>query len=109
MITLDTIRKGFKDINDLVNLADVKVMIKELEVANEKILELENQVKELELQINNENNLTKKWGAIYSDGKGGHYCVRCYEVDHKRIPVGTNRLNGKVFYECPECNYKGNY
>ena len=64
MLTLDTIKKGFKDINDLVNLADVRVMVKELEVANEKILELENQVKELELQVNNENNL-KKNGELF--------------------------------------------
>ncbi|MGL4572897.1 MAG: hypothetical protein ACRCVJ_17755 [Clostridium sp.] len=109
MITLDMLKKGLKNINDLVNISDVKMIVKELEDANNKIIELEGQVKELEQQVNGESDLTKKWGSVYSDGKGGKYCVRCYELEHKRVPLGCNRVAGKQFYECPECNYKGSY
>lgn len=109
MITLDMLKKGLKDINDLVNIADVKMIVKELEEANKRILELEGQVKELELQVNGESNLTKKYGSVYIDEKGGKYCVRCYEIEHKRVPLGTQRVAGKIAYECPECRYKGIY
>lgn len=109
MTLLQKIKDGIKETNYIVNIADVKSLLKELEEANKKITLLENKVTELELIISGECDLIKENGAYYSDNKGGKYCVRCYEENQERIALSSAQIGPRNIFKCSKCGYDAIY
>ncbi|VXC15501.1 conserved hypothetical protein [Pseudomonas sp. 9AZ] len=88
-------------------LADVKIELSEIQ---EKILEKDKCIQELKDAFQSKSTIKKYGDAYYkidASGKatGAPYCLKCWEVDHKKRPLvilSTNRFT----HVCPACSHQ---